>query len=625
MATSILPAQAAEERSAPRASQLLDRYYSRVASGPPDSWNLKTLGGLLVLVAIWAAWMYGTWGGWGNLTIDSGRELYVPSALAEGKTLYRDIWYLYGPLAPYFNSFLYRVFGVHLEVLCWAGSLSALGCAIFLYLTGMKLSATLAGWTAGAAVLCQAFRPTLFSFPLPYSYATVYGCLVSCVFLYIVIQSSASKNRLWIFGAGAAAAAALLLKLELGVACYVALALLIAAKAYRQRSWMELLRDIAVCLPGVVVCAGVVLWMISLRGVEFITQENLMSWPSSYFMRTLGKAWLAHTGFAITLPALTEAAKRTMILLSLIQGVHLLASRVRPGRKIVVLRAVLFFLALMYFVVYLNWFEQMSAIFFPRDAVLYAVLAALASWWYFLWRPAAERSLELALLMTFTGLFAFRILLKMIAAEYPIFYNGPALLCLLILMRSVVRSTGRSPRFALAAEVVISLGCLAVPLAAAPADFAQFPRPAWLITERGNIRVSKERAETYGAAIRFMKEKNALGEAVLSVPEDTSLYFLSGTHCPTRVFAFTPGLVAPGRMTDELLQEIEHGNVRYLLWSNRIFPEGGGLRLGVDFDQTMGNYLFSHYRRVGPLTPSRVSFGEWTAFVWERKPENELP
>ncbi len=44
------------------------------------------------------------------------------------------------------------------------------------------------------------------------------------------------------------------------------------------------------------------------------------------------------------------------------------------------------------------------------------------------------------------------------------------------------------------------------------------------------------------------------------------------------------------------------------------------LGIGVDFDQTFGNYLTSHYRRVGPLVPGTVV--EWHVHftLWERKP-----
>jgi hypothetical protein len=42
------------------------------------------------------------------------------------------------------------------------------------------------------------------------------------------------------------------------------------------------------------------------------------------------------------------------------------------------------------------------------------------------------------------------------------------------------------------------------------------------------------------------------------------------------------------------------------------------LRFGVDFDQTLGHYLFSHYHRVRIMLADPVPFGEWNAYIWER-------
>src|SRR5882762_5339432 len=121
-----------------------------------------------------------------------------------------------------------------------------------------------------------------------------------------------------------------------------------------------------------------------------------------------------------------------------------------------------------------------------------------------------------------------------------------------------------------------------------------------------------------------MKEKASAGESVLSVPEDTSLYFLSSTNCPTRVFSFTPGIVAPGQMTDKMIREIERQPVRYLLWSNRQFPEFGTPVFGEDFDREIGDYLKANYHRVGPLVPVTGSDSDWTAVVWERNETTKL-
>ena len=114
-----------------------------------------------------ALMMWATWETWGNLSIDAGHELYVPAALSRGQTLYRDVWYHYGPAAPYLNGVLFSLFGQRLIVIYLAGSAAAIGSAVFLFLTGCELAFAPQGWVAGAIVIIQAFEPGLFSFPLP--------------------------------------------------------------------------------------------------------------------------------------------------------------------------------------------------------------------------------------------------------------------------------------------------------------------------------------------------------------------------------------------------------------------------------------------------------------------------
>jgi len=602
---------------------------------PPAPWDAVTIAGLASLVAIWAAWFFGTWAKWGYLTADCGREMFVPLVLSQGKTLYKDIWYLYGPAAPYFNGYLYRLFGVHLEVLNWAGSLSALGSAIFLYLSGMRLSSRLVGWTAGAVLLTQSFHHSLFSFPLPYSFASVYGCLTACIFLWLMIRAIGSSNLAWVFGAATAASVALLLKLEIGAACYAALALLIAARWLRDRSWKQAATDVALSLPGIAVCGAVLYWMISLRGVEFLTQENIMSWPTSFFMRTYGKFWLATTGLSLSPKAFLEAAKRTIIFLGVFQGFLLFGSWRRTARRLIVMRSVLFCGSLLYLWAYLMsidevkyarrsiaWGDAARYLFFPQDMVLYIGLATLLACWYFWKRPASDQRGSFALTLAFSAMLAARILLATTPYAYPIFYNGPVVLCFLLLVRQAILQWGASRRSIAWGTAGFCFLCLAATFVNIRRSIeTPYPPTSEISTRRGTIHVSPSLAEQYTAAIQFMKEQNALGEKVLSVPEDTGLYFFSETYFPTRVFTFTPGIVAPGKMTDELIQQIEKAKVRYLIWSNRTFPEYKAMRFGVDFDQTLGQYFHSHYHRVRPLLEKPVPFGEWNAYIWERNAE----
>jgi hypothetical protein len=608
-------------------------YFWRLGSGVPVAWNFTTYGALLMLVVLWAVKVYTTWAAWGDLTIDSGHEMYVPALLAEGKQLYRDLWFVFGPAAPYFNSYLFRLFGVHLYVLYWAGSLSALGSAIFLYLAGIRLSSWLVGWTAGAVVLMEAFQPSFFCFPLPYSFAAVYGCLIGCLFIWLVSNASTCRAWTWTFAAGMSAAVALLLKPEFGLACYGTLGLLIAVRSYLQGSWKLLARDVAVILPGIVICVLVIHWMISIAGVEFITQENIQSWPTSYFMKTFGRTWLEQNGFTITGLAFYEAMYRAIPVAVALLVSYFVLWWERSDTRSMLLKVVFTLAVIVYFVrdIFLNYLPPdrleptLSTVFFPQDMVLYVIIAAFAAWWYF-WRQsgAAARNPALPLLLTFSSLLAFRILMKMAPGGYPIYYNGPVVLSFLALMCLIIPRAGRSQRFVFLGELVICLACLAPVVLHTLAFEAQARDFVPLTTERGTIRVSKHMAENYTAAIRFMKEKASLGKSVLSVPEDTSLYFLSGTYCPTRVYLLIPGALAPGKMTESMIREIEQKPVSYLLWSNRMFPEYGVPVFGKDFDREIGDYLKSHYSPVAPVTPNNDHYWEWSAVVWERRPETEL-
>ncbi len=615
----------------------MDSSASRVITSldQPACWNLSTYFALFLLVGLWAVQVFATWGAWGNLTVDSGHEMYIPALLAQGKVLYRDVWFPYGPAAPYLNSYFFRLFGIHLNVLYWAGCLSALGSAVFLYLAGMRLSSWHGGWSAGAVLLLQAFQPSLFSFPLPYSFSTVYGCLMGCVFLWLAVVALEAMSSWWILGAGTAAAAALLFKPEFGTACYATLALVVAVRSVSQRSWRRLATDALAILPGIVACGLVILWMLSVGGVQFMTQENLVGWPTSYFMKTYGKMWLEYNGFTISGAAFGAAVLRAIPVAGLLLASWCILRWKRYGTRGIALKVLMALLVLLYLVKN-NYFILpprqtlqfvLTTFFFPRDMVLYVGVAALPAWIYSWTRrhDPTSRSAAIAVVLTYSVLLAFRILMKMHPDGYPVFYDGPVVLSFLLLACGIIPRSGRSKRFVFCGEVVICLACLtavALPTLRSEAAAKLFVP---LTTERGTIRVSQHLRDNYAAAIQFMKKKSEAGESVLSVPEDTSLYFLSGTYCPTRVFAFTPGIVAPGSMTNKMIQEIEQKPVRYLLWSNRIFPEFGTPVFGKDFDVEIGDYLKAHYHRVGPLMPAANNFWDWTAVIWERNATAGLP
>jgi hypothetical protein len=237
----------------------------------------------------------------------------------------------------------------------------------------------------------------------------------------------------------------------------------------------------------------------------------------------------------------------------------------------------------------------------------------------YFWRHRSDGwSAAMPLAMTYATLLAFRILMSMTVVGYSIYYNGPVVLCFVALFLKLIPQPEPGRSYFWLGKLAICCACIAVVAVHILQIEERTKTYAPLVTARGTVRVPGDLVESYQTAIRFMQDKASAGEEVLSIPEDTSLYFLSGTICPTRVFQFSPGALAPGKMVDDTIREIERKPVRYLLWSNRKYPDFQTPVFGVDFDIPLGDYFRANYHPVGPLMPEPAAGTKWRATIWER-------
>jgi hypothetical protein len=384
-------------------------------------------------------------------------------------------------------------------------------------------------------------------------------------------------------------------------------------------------KDLLAILPGVAACVATAAWMVSLAGASFITQENLQHWPTSYFLRTYGQIWLEFTGASLSPAAFLNAALRTLLVATVAWVFVLFLRRTASDKSERFLMAGLAIGALALLAGLLPWQGEslFRIMFFPQDMVLYELAGALLVAAY-LWRvPDSDRAVKLFVLLAFGGALAFRVLLGMVSSGYPVYYNGPAVLAILLVARALI-PPARSPRFAFQAEALVCFACLAA--VALHAAWIRPPARQWVLmqTDRGEIRVPRPFAANYQAAVAFIREKAAQGQSVMSVPEDASLYFLSHTRSPLRLYVFTPGALVPGKMTDQIIREMERGPADYLLWSNRNFEEYGVPVWGTDVDRPVGDYLRAHYRPLASVGPS-ADPTVWNAVIWQRRPSGEEP
>src|SRR5262245_37593112 len=130
----------------------------------------------IALLTLFALLLAATWNRWTNPIIDHGRELNVPARLLAGERLYLDIYYFYGPVAPYVGAALYALFGTHSAVLHATGMSCAVVILATIYWIARQLMPVVdaAIATALVIVLC-ALPPYLGNYVQPYAYAALYG------------------------------------------------------------------------------------------------------------------------------------------------------------------------------------------------------------------------------------------------------------------------------------------------------------------------------------------------------------------------------------------------------------------------------------------------------------------
>src|SRR5258707_9464656 len=250
-----------------------------------------------VIVSVTGALAWYTWGHWGDFQIDNGRALYVPAEILKGKLLFRDLWYMYGPLAPYLKALLFRIFGVHLTVLYIFGLTLTIGTALVTFEIARQFNLGLVISTVPSLFfLVEAFYPFIRNFVFPYSYAASLASFLGLACLYFVIRHASELRTQHLAFATVLAGLIVLTKQEVGFACLVLLSFEVLALFLIQRSRRKFVENIAVCCAGLSPALAVYGWFVWKLSARTLFFDNWISTPGTYFMRTFSKTTLAEQG-----------------------------------------------------------------------------------------------------------------------------------------------------------------------------------------------------------------------------------------------------------------------------------------------------------------------------------------
>ncbi len=569
-----------------------------------------------------------TWRKWGYLPVDSGRELYVPAAIVAGKKLYFDLWYPYGPLIPHWHAALFRIFGIHLGVLLASGLSIVIAITLLLYSVGRSFLPPSLSFAAVFAFLVQAFQADLFNYILPYSYSAAYGSMFSVLLLWLLLREHRVPGALLQIAAGSVAGLMALTKVEFGLAAYACLAAALALRAFETKSLSASAKLLCAFLPGAILAAGIYGWYLHAAGADLLLGQNLSLLPGSHYQQHFAALWNRTTGLDLAQQALALSIARGLAGFLGVAACIALASRFKWAGRL--LPALALGLCLVHFFVSLTgaterftlWADRESIkilrpLFFNSGMIWTCLLLAALACAGRRSRPAEFSSA--VLLAVIAAACGIRALTKITPWGYSMFFDVLVYLAWLVaLCRASARfSVDLTGAFGAMLAFVLCLSTLALTLERYPIRQRSYP----ISSERGLLYASPELGRGFSQALAFLEAAKQASQSVVILPEDTSLYFLSGTLAPSRWYLVLPQVLAPGKATSDYLAELERANPRYILITDRSTTEFGLPVFGIDYGQRILAWVKQHYRvtrQIGDFEP--VAYPRaWGALVYERQ------
>src|SRR5689334_3175158 len=158
--------------------------------------NRRDLPWIALIAASFAFGLAVSWQRWGNPLVDCGREMNQPLRLAGGEMLYSDVRHIYGPLSPYLNALLFRLFGASLNVLYADGIITALLILGLVYWLARQLMNPLAAAATTLSVMWLCAFKQAGNYILPYSYGALHGSALGLMTLALLVNTLRGRKPL---------------------------------------------------------------------------------------------------------------------------------------------------------------------------------------------------------------------------------------------------------------------------------------------------------------------------------------------------------------------------------------------------------------------------------------------
>jgi hypothetical protein len=480
---------------------------------------------------------------------DHGRDLYAAQAVYRGELPYKDFWWVYGPLMPYYYGLFFKIFGAKISSMILGKLILRVLGGILICLGLMEVSSTL------AAFLCACWF-MLFQQDFFFTYNHLGGIVMVlgvafCLLSYI--KKSSSKAA---WGALGFIFTLCLIKINFGLAALAVCVITIGVCDFVCRIPFNAPKKsfYTVAFIGLPLLVFIIYWSL-LKGLSVTEMRQCLPYMEGdqpYAM----SPWVAISNFLqITLSTIrSNWANLTFAVIinaSALRCLYLFAKNKLPASRKTVLALSLGMLCLFYAA---NFHEYLKS----------------GVWYRGFWAQPLSIMITFLLIDTAT-----QSIPKVVRRIIFIFLAGLAVFCWILIGRQINAAKTESQ--------YLSLPRGGVYLANSP---------SWITT----VEQTTE----------FLNKTLKPNELFFALPYDCLYYYLTGKKTPTRQLIFFEHIKILGIQEKSVIAQLEKNHVNYVLLSNRAFAR---LEPGLGFLETSYCPLIGKYIRNNFMPIAR--FGNW--------------
>ena len=627
--------------------------------------NKRDLPWVVLIAASFIFALAVSWQRWGNPLVDCGREMNQPLRLANGEMLYSEVRHIYGPLSPYVNAALYRLFGPSLNVLYADGIISAIIIIALVYWLSRQLMSRMASAAATLSVLWLCAFKQAGNYILPYSYGALHGCALGLITLALLVKSvgggqkaegdyqtstkqnqagigNQSTSTVFLILAGVVAGLTVLAKTEMGLAALAAG--ITAAALFGYPNIRRAAGLVAIfLLPVVVIVAGVYSLIAAQVGWRTLSEESFL------FLRNLSPELVYFnkrvSGFDQPWQSVIQmigATLRVALLAIIIATISMLFTRGKKeptGRQIPVADFsvsdagkissqqlwVLFALSLLAFLLVplagsINWDKGPYLAMPVMLGVLLVALLIRYQKQITKTRIANKKTLVLIIVAVYALASLARVILRVRSGGAYSSYLLPASVILFTYgwahpFADMFRD-GRARR--LACNIAIGLILTDAIVTGGLLSYRYRTKNTYPITtERGTMIAVPDLGKAIDEATVFINNETAVGEPVAVMPEGTSLNFFTARPNPLREEITTPGFL-DREGEERAIRQLGESNTRLIFITNRKTSEFGAEVFGRDYCQRLMQWIDENFEAVaifGPDHNPNLQIGDQTFFI----------